>query len=312
MDYVTFGRTGLNVSAIGLGTGGASKLGIGNGADEQRAIEVIHRSLELGITYYDTAKGYGTEAVVGRGLRGSREHIVLSTKAYASRGDGTLLSAVEFRDEIEDSLRSLQTEVIDIYHLHRLALREYDYAVGEILPVLARCKEQGKIRFFGVSESTSQDADHEMLARVAREGSFDVLMAGFNLFNQGARTSVFHDCLRNNLAVEIMGAARGPYSRPQLLREMVGALVASGELDGDDIDLEDPLGFLTGPGHVTTLAEASYRLARYEPGVHVVLVGTGNIDHLEENIASMARGPLPDADLARIHDRFGHLRVTRG
>src|SRR5487761_911692 len=110
MDYVTFGRTGLNVSAIGLGTGGASKLGIGNGADEQRAIEVIHRALELGITYFDTAKGYGTEAVVGEGLRGSRENIVLSSKAYLSDEDGSYVSADEFRLLIEDSLRALKTE----------------------------------------------------------------------------------------------------------------------------------------------------------------------------------------------------------
>lgn len=311
MDYVTFGRTGMSVSAIGLGTGGASKLGIGNGAGELHAIEVIHRALELGITYFDTAKGYGTELVVGNGLRGSRENIVLSTKAYASRDDGTLLSAEQFRDEIEDSLRLLQTDVIDVYHLHRLALSEYDYAINEILPVLELCRDQGKIRFFGVSESTSQDANHELLARVARDGFFDVLMAGFNLFNQGARASVFPDSIKNNLAVEIMGAARGPYSKPELLRGAVLALIASGQLEQDGIDRDDPLGFLIGPDQATTLAEASYRLARYEPGVHVVLVGTGNIAHLEQNIVSTQRGPLPADDLALVRKRFGHLRVTR-
>ena len=312
MDYVAFGRTGMSVSAIGLGTGGASKLGIGNGASEHQAIQVIHRALELGITYFDTAKGYGTERVVGDGLRGSRENIVLSSKAYASRDDGSLLSAEQFREEIEDSLRLLQTDTIDVYHLHRLALSEYDYAMSAIFPVLERCREQGKIRFFGVSESTSQDANHEMLARAARDGLFDVLMAGFNLFNQGARTRVFPDSKRNNLAVEIMGSARGPYSRPELLRETVRQLIAAGQLEQDGINLEDPLGFIIGPDHATTLAEASYRLARYEPGVHVVLVGTGNVAHLEQNISSMQRGPLPDDDLFLVRERFGHLHVTRG
>ncbi len=312
MDYVTFGRTGMSVSSIGLGTGGASRLGMGGGADERQAVEVIHRALELGITYFDTAKGYGTEAVVGDGLRGSRENIVLSTKAYASRDDGTLLSAAQFREEIEDSLRLLRTEMIDVYHLHRLALSEYDYAISEIFPVLERCREEGKIRFFGVSESTSQDADHAMLARAAAEGDFDVIMTGFNLFNQGARTRVFPDTIRNNIAVEIMGAARGPYSNPELLRAAVRQLIADGKLVHDSVDPRDPLGFLVGPGHAATLAEASYRLARYEPGVHVVLVGTGDVDHLEQNILSMQRGPLPDDDLDLVRERFGHLRVTRG
>ncbi|HUY05854.1 MAG TPA: aldo/keto reductase [Acidimicrobiales bacterium] len=312
MDYVTFGRTGMSVSAVGLGTGGASKLGIGNGASERQAIEVIHRALELGITYFDTAKGYGTESIVGKGLRGSRENIVLSTKAYISRDDGSRLSAAQFRDEIEDSLQLLQTETIDVYHLHRLALAEYEYAMSEIVPVLERCRQEGKVRFFGVSESTSQDADHEALAKVARDGYFDVLMTGFNLFNQGSRKSVFPESIRNNLAVEIMGAARGPYSKPELLHSAVDNLINAGLLDRGSIDLDDPLGFLIGSDHAATLAEASYRLARYEPGVHVVLVGTGNVTHLEQNIFSMQRGPLPEDDLALIRERFGHLRVTRG
>ena len=311
MEYVTFGRTGMNVSAIGLGTGGASKLGMGGGASEQQAVDVIHRALELGITYFDTAKGYGTERVVGDGLRGSRENIVLSTKAYASRDDGSLLSAEQFREEIEDSLRLLQTEMIDVYHLHRLALSEYDYAMAEIFPVLERCRDDGKIRFFGISESTSQDASHGALARVAHDGFFDVLMTGYNMFNQGARESVFPDCIGHNLAVEIMGAARGPYSHLELLRATVRNLVDERQLDRNLIDLDDPLGFLIGPDHAATLAEASYRLARYEPGVHVVLVGTGNVAHLEQNILSMHRGPLPDGDLSLIREHFGHLRVTR-
>lgn len=311
MDYVTFGRTGMTVSAIGLGTGGASKLGIGRGGDERQAINVIHRALELGITYFDTAKGYGTEAVVGEGLRGSRENIVLSSKAYLSNEDGSYVSADEFRLLIEDSLRALKTEMIDVYHLHRLAAHEYDYATSEILPVLERVREEGKIRFFGVSESTSQDGDHRALSLVARDARFDVLMTGFNFFNQGSRENVFPHSIANNLAIEIMGAARGPYSRQDLLHAVVADLISAGQLDPAIIDSESPLGFLIGADRSASLAEASYRLARFEPGVHVVLVGTGNIDHLEQNIASMQRGALPDEDIDRLKTQFGHLRVTR-
>lgn len=127
------------------------------------------------------------------------------------------MSAEQFLGAIEDSLQLLSTDMIDVYHLHRLALREYDYAISEILPVLEHCRDQGTIRFFSVSESTSQDAEHEILARVANDSFFDVLMAGFNLFNHGTRARVFPDSIQNNLAVGIMGAARGPIFKSQVV-----------------------------------------------------------------------------------------------
>ena len=312
MDMLTFGRTGLTVSAVGLGTGGASRLGIGDGADAAQAIAVIHRALELGITYFDTAKGYGTEGVVGQGLRGSRDEIILSSKAYVTGEDGRFVTAAEMRKAIDDSLRGLETEMIDVYHLHRLSLDEYDYAVAEILPVLDEYQDSGKIRFIGVSESTSRDGDHEMLVRAARDNYFDVMMTGFNFYNQGAVSNLFPLTKKRDIAIEIMGSARGPYSRPDLLIAETRRLIASGELDPMRIDAEDPLGFLIGEGHASSLAEASYRLTRYEPGVHVVLVGTGNIAHLEENLNSLHAGPLPADERARVAELFGHLRVVRG
>lgn len=312
MDYITFGRTGMTVSAVGLGTGGASKLGIGSGADESQAIDVIHRALELGITYFDTAKGYGTEGVVGKGLLGNRDQIVLSSKAYVSEEDGAFVTGAQMLAAIEDSLVQLQTEMIDVYHLHRLTIDEYDYTMSEIVPVLERCRAQGKIRFFGLSESTSRDGEHLALTHAAKDNYFDVMMTGFNLFNQGAIANLFPLTIENDIAIEIMGSARGPYSRPDRLRAEVDRLVSAGLLSAESLDLDDPLGFLIGEGHASTLAEASYRLTRYEPGVHVVLVGTGNVAHLEENIVSLNKGPLPEEDRRKVHELFGHLRVARG
>jgi len=202
--------------------------------------------------------------------------------------------------------------MIDVYHLHRLTVDEYDYALSEILPVLERCRDEGKIRYFGISESTSKDRDHAALETASADGIFDVLMTGCNFFNQGSRENVFPQAIKNDIAIEIMGSARGPYSRPDLLRNEVARLITDGSLSPDGVDVDDALGFLVGSDHAPTLAEAAYRFARYEPGVHVVLVGTGDITHLEENIASLHRGPLPDDDLARLRATYGHLRVTRG
>jgi aryl-alcohol dehydrogenase-like predicted oxidoreductase len=202
--------------------------------------------------------------------------------------------------------------MIDVYHLHRLAIDEYDYAINEIVPVLERCREEGKIRFFGLSESTSRDGEHLALTHAARHNYFDVMMTGFNFFNQGSVENLFPLTIESDIAIEIMGSSRGPYSHPEILRAEVARLVARGLVSPDKVDLDDPLGFLLGEGHASSLAEASYRLTRYEPGVHVVLVGTGNVDHLEENIVSLHKGPLPADDLEKVRELFGHLRVARG
>lgn len=89
------------------------------------------------------------------------------------------------------------------------------------------------------------------------------------------------------------------------------ALIAADQLEQDGIDLDDPFGFLIGPDHAAALAEASYRLLRYEPGVHVVLVRTGNIAHLEQNISSVHRGPLPDEDLSHPRAFWAPARRAR-
>ena len=311
MDYVTFGRTGLTVSAVGLGTGGASKLGLRDGGDERHAIDVIHRALELGITYFDTAKGYGTEALLGSGLHGVREGVVISSKAYVTEDDGSYVSAAKMAEAIEDSLRNLKTETIDVYHLHRLTLDEYDYAQAEIYPVLERFRTAGKIRFVGVSESTSRDGEHLALHRAAKDDLFDVMMTGFNFFNQGSPETLFPLTIERDIAIEIMGSARGPFSHPDRLHGEFARLVDLGLVGPEWRDRDDPLGFLVGEGHATSLAEASYRFTRYARGVHVVLVGTGNLTHLEENIGFLHSGPLPVEDLEMLHVQFGHLRVTR-
>jgi L-galactose dehydrogenase len=312
MDYVTFGRTGLTVSAAGLGTGGSSRIGLGTGSDDDQAIAVIHRALELGITYFDSAEGYGTEEVLGRGLEGHRDEVVISTKAYASNHeDGSLHDAKTIRIAVEEALRRLRTEHIDVFHLHRVTADEYDYSVAELVPALAQMRDDGLIGYLGVSESTSGDGEHLALQRVVADDCWDVLMTGFNFFNQGARETVFPQSIAKNIAVEIMGSARGPYSRPAVLRELVGTLVESGQLAPEGIDLDDPLGFLIGPDGAADLAEAAYRFTRYEPGVHVVLIGTGSVAHLEDNVRSLHNGPLPADALAHLARLFGALRVTR-
>ena len=310
MEYRTLGRTGLRASVCGLGGGGESRLGLAKGSTEQEAIAVVRRGLELGITYVDTAPNYGTEDVVGRALEGRRDGVVVSSKTLARRNDGTLVDRAGVRRGLEETLRTLRTDVVDVYHLHRVRPEDYDHARDEIVPELLGLKDEGKLRFLGISESTGSDPRHSMLRRTLDDDWADVVMTGFTFFNQSARDVLFPTTMEKDVAVEIMASARSYFSRPGQLAEEIGRLADAGLIGRDEIDPADPLGFLKASGDVESITEASYRFVAHEPGVHVVLVGTGNPVHLEENVRALSAGPLPAAVRERLVTLFGHLSMA--
>jgi len=310
MEYRTLGRTGLRASVCGLGGGGESRLGLAKGSTEQEAIAVVRRGLELGITYVDTAPNYGTEDVVGRALEGRRDGVVVSSKTLARRNDGTLVDREGVRRGLEETLRTLRTDVVDVYHLHRVRPEDYDHARDEIVPELLGLRDEGKVRFLGISESTGSDPRHSMLRRTLEDDWADVVMTGFTFFNQSARDVLFPTTMEKDVAVEIMASARSYFSRPGQLAEEIGRLADAGLIGRDEIDPADPLGFLKASGDVESITEASYRFVAHEPGVHVVLVGTGNPAHLEENVRSLSAGPLPAAVHERLVTLFGHLSMA--
>ena len=309
MEYRTLGRTGLRASVCGLGGGGESRLGLAKGSTEQEAIAVVRRGLELGITYVDTAPNYGTEDVVGRALEGRRDGVVVSSKTLARRNDGTLVDRAGVRRGLEETLRTLRTDVVDVYHLHRVRPEDYDHARDEIVPELLGLRDEGKVRFLGISESTGSDPRHSMLRRTLEDDWADVVMTGFTFFNQSARDVLFPTTMEKDVAVEIMASARSYFSRPEQLAAEIARLVDAGVIGRDEVDPGDPLRFLA-DGGVQTLTEASYRFVAHEPGVHVVLVGTGNPAHLAENARALSAGPLPPEVTKRLVSLFGHLSMA--
>jgi aryl-alcohol dehydrogenase-like predicted oxidoreductase len=133
---------------------------------------------------------------------------------------------------------------------------------------------------------------------------WDVLMVGFNILNQSARRRVLAGAMEKDLGILVMFAVRNALSRPERLVEVVGELIAEGRLDGEAIDPADPLGFLLRDGVATSLPDAAYRFCRAESGVHVVLSGTGSVEHLEQNVASVLSPPLPFAVRERLERMF--------
>ena len=304
MDYTTLGRTGLKVSVAGLGCGGNSKIGQGKGQSKDDSVRLIRHAMDLGVNLLDTAQAYGTERIVGEAIGAvSRDEVVISTKHQAGG-----VSARQLGDAIDASLRELGTDYIDIFHLHGVHPRTYDHAIQELAPQLLRARDAGKIRFLGITETSPNDHDHTMLQRAAKDSCWDVVMLGFNMMHQAARTAVLPHTMENEIGTLMMFVIRNIFSVPGRLQKTMKELAAAGKVPDWLAEDDDPLGFLVHEGGADSVIDAAYRYVRHEPGANVVLFGTSRIAHLEANIASILRPPLPAGDRDRLAELFGHLR----
>src|ERR671932_970462 len=159
MDIRKLGQQGLEVSEQGLGCMGMSEF-YGAGDDDE-SIATIHRALELGVTFLDTADMYGpfrNEELVGRAIRDRRDKVVLATKFGNVRGEDGSFLGVNGRPEYvrsacEASLRRLGVEVIDLYYQHRV---DPQTPIEETVGAMARLVEEGKVRHLGLSEASAQ------------------------------------------------------------------------------------------------------------------------------------------------------------
>jgi aryl-alcohol dehydrogenase-like predicted oxidoreductase len=306
MDYVELGRTGLRVSVAGLGCGGSSRLGLGTGKTEQEAAAIVRAAFDRGVTFFDTAMNYGTETAVGLGIAGlPRDEVVISTKTQIA-ADGRLLTAEEVLANLDASLGRLGLDHVDLYLLHGVRPDHFAHAVT-LRDALVRAKEAGKIGHIGITETGPFDPGHAMLGQATRDPAWEVVMVAFHMMHQNARTKVFPQTMANGIGTLLMFAVRTIFSRPERLRRAMQELLAAGEVPAALASSEDPLGFLVREHGALSLIDAAYRYARHEPGVDVVLFGTGNPDHLESNIASILRPPLPLAARDELRRLFGHL-----
>lgn len=196
MQYAYLGRTGLQVSRLGLGT-----MNFGMVTDEATSFEIMDEALKQGVIYFDTAdvyggaqkpdikKGYGiSEEFIGRWFAqgGRREHIVLATKVYQPMDLGPNdrhLSAYHIRRACEDSLRRLQTDHIDLYQMHHIDRRTPWEEIWQAMELLV---QQGKIMYVGSSNFAGWDIATAQGAATARH--FMGLTSEQSLYNLTART----------------------------------------------------------------------------------------------------------------------------
>jgi aryl-alcohol dehydrogenase-like predicted oxidoreductase len=307
MQYTTLGRTGLKVSVAGLGCGGFSRLGLRAGKSEDEAARLIHEAVGMGINVIDTAPVYGTEAVVGKALKTMpRESVVVATKAFVHRNN-EWQSPERVVASLDNSLRLLGTDYVDVFNLHGVLAFEYGHALEKLVPALLDQKKKGKIRHIGITENPIEDYTHEMMERAVRDPAWDVVMVGFHMMYQGARKAVFPITRQNGIGTLLMFAVRGIFANPARVAAEMREAAAKGLVEQWLGETDEPLGFLIHNGGAADITEAAYRFARHEPGVDVVLFGTGDVGHLRTNVASLLKPPLPDADREKLATLFGHL-----
>jgi aryl-alcohol dehydrogenase-like predicted oxidoreductase len=318
MQQVTLGRTGLRSSSACLGAGGHSRLGQSHGASHESWVALVKAAIDLGISMIDTAGKYGTEPIIAEAVKGIRDQVIISTKAAIvdqdeREGYGSgLKSAAAFTEMVEEGLRNLKTDYIDIMHLHGVGAGQYDYCRDELIPAFIRLREAGKIRFFGITERFNIDFTHEMLRLAARDDVWDVIMAGYNFLNQTAVTEVLPLSRENGIGTMCMYAVRGGLADHRRAGELTAELLNCGEIDRDTFDADDPLGFLSENGRRIPITEAAYRFCRHTPGIDVVMTGTGSLEHLKQNIAPIEAPPLPVAVADRLRAMFGKVTSQSG
>ena len=158
MKYRELGKSGLKVSAMGLGCMGMSH-GYGAAGDKKEMIKLIHQAVEKGVTFFDTAEVYGpytNEELVGEALEPYRKEVVIATKCGIQIVDGKQIvigKPETMRRSIEGSLKRLRTEYIDLYYLHRV---DPDTHIEEVAETMKLLQQEGKIRHWGVSEAGVQ------------------------------------------------------------------------------------------------------------------------------------------------------------
>ncbi|WP_020201646.1 aldo/keto reductase [Cupriavidus sp. WS] len=231
MEQIEIGSSGIRASRIGLGTWAIGGWMWG-GIDEREAIATIQRAVGLGVTLIDTAPVYGfgrSEEIVGKALKeaGLRGKVQIATKAGLDWKDGKVFRdsrAARLRTEVEDSLRRLQTDVLDVYQIH---WPDLETPLEETARVLEDLRREGKIRAIGVSNFSPAQMD--AFRAVA---TLDAVQPPYNLFERDIEADVLPYAARTGLTVLSYGAiCRGLLS---------GRIDASTTYEGDDLRKIDP------------------------------------------------------------------------
>jgi aryl-alcohol dehydrogenase-like predicted oxidoreductase len=306
MKYKTLGKTGLRVSIVGLGT--MVHAGHFGPMKDSESLEAIETALELGVNFIDTSDAYGAgygETLLGNAFKGKRDKIVIATKGgnvMVGPNRGKRIFEPDYISRVMDeSLRRLQTDYIDLYQLHNPTVEVIER--GAVWEVLERAKKAGKIRHYGVSINSMEEG----IAAV-KDGRAETIQVEYNLLAQEPAETFFPAAQQANIGV----IARVPLKRGILTGKLkqsdeqrfqgedVRARSFKGEAFAQELAKAEQLKFLA-HGAVQSLGQAAIAFCIAHPAVSVVIPGARNAEQMREN-ASAADVEIPAADLEKISD----------
>jgi aryl-alcohol dehydrogenase-like predicted oxidoreductase len=311
MRYRRLGRTGLEVSEIGYGAWGIGGAQWG-GADDDESIQALHRAIDLGLNFVDTALAYGegrSERLVGHVVRERDETVYVATKVPPKNRiwpaeEGSALDDVfpsgYVRECAEQSLRNLGMDTVDVLQLH---VWNDDWAdSAELIEEVDELRSSGKIRFFGISINDHQP-DNGL--RLIGRGVVDTVQVIYNVFDQSPEDELFPACREHDVGA----IARVPLDEGGL----TGRIDADTEFEGDDFRahyfrgdrkrevherataIASELGIDDG-----NLAEAALRFILSEPAVSTVIPGMRSLRNVERNVGASDAGPIPAEQRERL------------
>ena len=278
MQYTEFGKTGIKVSRLGFGcmrlpyteTEGKKVF------DEEESIRMMHRAMELGVNYFDTAPGYCdtiSEIIVGKALKGHRDQVYLSTKYPTEVGTGD-----DYEKKLEISLKKLDTDYIDFYHFWGISLDKWEKKLDTPDGPLARAlklRDQGVIRHISFS---FHDKPENMMEIIRRgQGQLASVLCQYNLLDRANEDAIAF-AHEQGLGVTIMGPVGG------------------GRLGAPSQVIQDLL-----PGKVQSSAEMALRFVMNNPNVNIALSGMSSMEMVEENArVASDMSPLSAGENARV------------
>jgi aryl-alcohol dehydrogenase-like predicted oxidoreductase len=297
MTYRALGRTGMRVSEVGLGCGPL-------GADPKvDYVPLLERALELGVNFYDTADFYAeyrSEEWLGKAFAKKRDQVIIATKFGTVPGKGKDFSVGHMRRCLEESLRRLQTDYVDLYQLH--SPDEPILQDDGLLGALRELKQQGKIRAYGLSLDGA-----DFCIRAVRQWQPDAIQILFNLFNLEPICS-FRTCKEAGVGLIV----KAPLDSGMLGGDLMPGMPEKGDDPrqrwGEDStarrqQMMEELRFLTN-GTGRTWSQAALHFVLCYRAISTVIPGTTSIAHLEENVAA-AGGRLRHEELSRVHGLMG-------
>jgi aryl-alcohol dehydrogenase (NADP+) len=307
MQYRTLGKTGIKVSPYCLG---AMMFGAIGNSDHDDSIRIIHKALETGINFIDTADQYSggeSEEIVGKALKGRRDAVVLATKARYPMGDDPNQQGGSRRwltRAVEDSLRRLQTDYIDLYQIHRPAP---DTDIEETLSALTDLMRAGKVRAVGSSTfPVSEIVEAQWIAERRGLARFRTEQPPYSILNRGIEREVLPTCQHYGMGAMVwsplaMGALTGRYRRGQQLPDSARVKIFPRQMsDERRLDAIEQLIVVAEQAQLS-LTHLAMAFVMAHPGVTSAIVGPRTMAHLDDVLAG-ADVVLSDQVLNRIDE----------